>query len=235
MGPRTGPPKGARDIYHIHQHESVPAEGRSSRTTRVSHETTFEGDRPRPRRARHAPRRTIVLAATCSSLVLPTALSNATVATAATAPTGYASATPRPFMCDHANGRRLVVALPQMTSVSDRLETVYYSPDLYRWGGPTVGWYLVNGSKPWFKAAANKFCVHVNPTFGATLTHAWFTLTGFTLTQLAYNCPWPIRVTTRSGTSSARQTVDPALRRKYRRVKASSVSYASWIGSKRTV
>jgi hypothetical protein len=65
----------------------------------------------------------------------------------------------RPFTCEYRNGYRYVTAPtpgmnPGMTSVSGAAESVWWSPDLFRWNGSS--WQLWDGTKPWYQALADR-------------------------------------------------------------------------------
>jgi hypothetical protein len=67
-----------------------------------------------------------------------------------------------------------------VNSTNGGLETVYWSPDLYRWNG--TAWVLYNGSQPWYWAVAN--------TGGLTRDvsgYVWHAPNNFGQTVVVYN------------------------------------------------
>jgi hypothetical protein len=87
---------------------------------------------------------------------------------------------PQGFACRA--GGQLQAFPPKMTSVSGGLETVWWSPDLYRWNGTT--WAPYDTSKPWYWAVANGNGV-VNQQY--TLGGTWFQPNNFSLISATFN------------------------------------------------
>jgi hypothetical protein len=117
----------------------------------------------------------IMAALACTLLVLP----SAAPAQAATLGTAY----PRGFDCVvlAGAGRQVRAYPPTMTSITGYTETVYWSPDLYRWNGSS--WALYDNSKPWFNASADLNGTHYQWTRGST----WFWPNGNPVNYAAYN------------------------------------------------
>ena len=87
------------------------------------------------------------------------------------------------FTCQNTSfaGRRVAANPPQMTSLSGRLETVQWSPDLYRWNGSA--WYLYDGSRPWYYAVSNA----TGTMYNGLLYGTWFSPQNRVLLQAVYD------------------------------------------------
>jgi hypothetical protein len=119
---------------------------------------------------------TLIMAAlACTLLVLPSA------APAQAATLGLASSHGFDCVILSGAGRQVRAYPPTMTSISGYTETVYWSPDLYRWNGSS--WVLYDGSMPWLNASADANGTHYQSGRYGT----WFWPNGNPINFAAYN------------------------------------------------